>query len=341
MRWHRASAAVFLAGTVLLAHASDLPSVHKKKYVMGTVFEIVAYESSPLKASSAIDKAFDEIVRLDSLLSNYKPESELSSLNRSAHFHRTTVSPDLYRIVEQSVSYSRISNGKFDITVAPLVDLWKAALRTGRMPSAEKEAEARRCVGYTKIQLFPPNQVAFQSPCLRIDVGGIGKGYAVDRAADVLRSQGISRALIDAGGSTIYAIGAPPERSGWLVHLRDPSRHIDPQVTLSENSLSTSEQSPPGVLQNSAAGHIIDPDSGIPSQPGFAVSVIAPSATASDALSTTLLLTGAARGKGIVQRTPGSAAVWITPSGELQMSSFGPEIVIRRDSQTYALQNRR
>lgn len=340
MRWRRAFVAALLAGTAMLAQASDLPSVHKKKYVMGTVFEIVAYDSSPLKASSAIDKAFDDIVRLDKLLSNYKVESELSSLNRSAHFHRTTVSPDLYRVVEQSVSYSRISNGKFDITVAPLVDLWKASLRTGRMPSADDEAEARRCVGYTKIQLFPPNQIGFQSPCLRIDVGGIGKGYAVDRAADVLRSHGISRALIDAGGSTIYAIGAPPERSGWLIHLRDPSSHIDPQVTLSDNSLSTSEQSPPGVLQNSVAGHIIDPDSGIPSQAGFAVSVIASSATASDALSTTLLLTGAARGNEIVQRTPGSAAVWISPSGEIQMSSSGPEIVILHDAQKYASQNR-
>lgn len=340
MRLRRAFAAALLAGTVMLAQASDLAFVHKKKYVMGAVFEIVAYDSSPQKASTAIDKAFDEIVRLDELLSNYKHDSELSSLNRSAHFQRTTVSPDLYRIIEQSQNYSRFSDGKFDITVAPLVDLWKAALRTGKMPSAEEEAEARRCVGYTKIELFPPNQVAFQSSCLRVDVGGIGKGYAVDRAADLLRACGISRALIDAGGSTIYAIGAPPGRSGWLVHLRDPSRHVDPQVTLSANSLSTSEQSPPGVLQNSAAGHIIDPATGIPSQPGFAVSVIARSATASDALSTTLLLTGAAQGKRIVQQTPGSAAVWIAPSGEIQVSSSGPEIVIPHGSETYASQNR-
>jgi thiamine biosynthesis lipoprotein len=333
------AAALLILSSAVLASASDLGFVHKKKYAMGTVFEIVAYDSSLPRTSAAIDKAFDEIIRLDKLLSNYQPDSELSILNRSAHFRRTTVSADLYRIVEESVTYSRISEGKFDITVAPLVDLWKTALREGTMPSASQLVEARNCIGYNKIEMFPPHQLELQSPCLRIDVGGIGKGYAVDRAAQVLRASGISRALIDAGGSTIYALGCPPGRPGWLVHMRDPSGHVDPQVMLNDNSLSTSEQSPPGVLQNSAAGHIIDPGSGTPVKASFAVSVIAGTATASDALSTALLLTGPEEGKKIVETINGSAAVWITASGEMQMSSSGPEIVIPHHSlKTYASQ---
>ena len=337
MRWGRASAsALFTAFSLVLATAADIPFVHKKKYAMGTVFDIVAYDPSPQRASTAIDKAFDEIVRLDDLLSNYKKDSELSVLNRSAHFVAVSTSSDLYRIIEESVAYSKISNGKFDITVAPLVDLWKGALRSGAMPSPRQEADARDCVGYAKIELLPASQVTYRSPCLRIDVGGIGKGYAVDRAAEVLRSYGINRGLIDAGGSTIYAMGSPPGRSGWTVHMRDPSGHIDPQVTLVDNSLSTSEQSPPGVLQNSSAGHIIDPATGVPVRAGFAVSVMATTATASDALSTTLLLTGPDEGKEIVKRTPGAAAVWITPSGKMQLASSGPEITIPGKSQAYA-----
>src|SRR5207342_1136206 len=95
--------------------------VYKKKYIMGTVFEIAAYDQSSEHASDAIEKAFREIVRLDDLLSNYKPESALSNLNRSAHFHQEEVPSDLYHVVEQAVQFSRLSGGKFDISVAPLV----------------------------------------------------------------------------------------------------------------------------------------------------------------------------------------------------------------------------
>src|ERR1700738_1648496 len=102
--------------------------VYKKKYIMGTVFEIAAYDHSPEHASKAIEKAFQEIVRIDDLFSNYKPDSALSNLNRSAHFHTEKIPPDLYRVIEQSVQFSRLSGGKFDITVAPLVNLWKGAL---------------------------------------------------------------------------------------------------------------------------------------------------------------------------------------------------------------------
>lgn len=333
MRWSRAIWALSVALlTMLPLSASDgsFPYVHKKKYAMGTLFEIVVYDSSPARASAAISKAFDEIVRLDEVLSNYKPESELSRLNRSEHFHPQTVSADLYRIIEQSVQYSRISGGKFDITVAPFVDLWKGALRNGVAPTAQQETEARACVGYDKINLLPPNQVLFRSPCLRIDVGAIGKGYALDVAATTLRSQGISQALLDAGGSSIYALGAPPGQRGWLVHLRDPSGKVDPEVTLSDDSLSTSEQSPPSLLQNNSAGHIINPETGLPLHSLFAVSAVAKTATASDALSTTLLLVGPAQGKHIVEKLAGSAAIWVAPTGETEAASTGPEIVIQK-----------
>ena len=119
-----------LAGIPLsLAGAPEtgMPLVHKTKYIMGTVYEIAAYDEQPERASQAIDKAFAEIVRLDGVMSNYKPESDLSRLNRNGHFHAEQVPIDLYRVIEESVKYSKVSGGKFDITVAPLVDMWKAA----------------------------------------------------------------------------------------------------------------------------------------------------------------------------------------------------------------------
>jgi thiamine biosynthesis lipoprotein len=325
---------------VSLALASEAEQattfVHKKKYIMGTVYEIVAYDTSPEHASGAIDKALEEVARLDGVMSNYKPESDLSRLNRNGHFHAETVSTDLYEAIRDSLEYSRLSDGQFDITVAPLVDLWKAALGGDRAPSAEEQEKLRECVGYQKIQLQPPDRVRFHSSCMRIDLGSIGKGYAVDRAADILRSYGIKSALINAGESTIYGLGAPPGERAWLVHLRDPSNQVDPKVCLCDNSVSTSEQTPPSLLGNDTAGHIIDPETGRPLLTRYALSIVAKTGTASDALSTTLLLLGPEKGKRIVMKMAHAAAIWVSPEGRTEMVSNGAEIVLGRQEREVA-----
>jgi len=325
-----AAALILLSFSALPAIASGpaSPFVHRKKYAMGTVFEMVVYDASPAHASTAIDQAFDAIARLDHLMSNYEPNSELTKLNSSAKLHSQMVSADLYRVIEQSLEYSHISGGRFDVTVGPLVDLWKAAILGNAAPSPAQQVAARACIGYEKIHLVAPDQVAFDSGCLRIDLGGIGKGYAVDRAAEILQATGIKTALIDAGGSTIYALGSPPGRTGWLVHMRDPSQQIDPTIVMSDESLSTSEQTPPSLLATTFAGHIIDPESGVPLKTHFAVSVVARTATASDALSTALLLLGPVAGQRILAKIDDAAAIWIAPEGELCTVSTGPTIVL-------------
>ncbi len=304
--------------------------VHQKKYVMGTVFEIAAYGESPARLSVAINRAFQEIVRLDAVMSNYNSASDLSRLNRSAHFHAEAVPRDLYRVIEESLLYSRLSDGKFDISVAPLVNLWKAAMRGDHVPSSAQEQKLRRCVGYQNIALFPPDRVEFRSPCLQIDLGAIGKGYAVDRAVEILRSFGVERALINAGGSTIYAMGSPPGQTAWLVHLRDPSKQIDPQAMLCDDSVSTSEQTPGTSLGNNSPGHIVDPETATPSKTTFAVSAIAKTATASDALSTTLLLIGPEKGKAMIKNMANAGAIWVSPNGETESASSGPQILLGR-----------
>jgi thiamine biosynthesis lipoprotein len=329
MRWNRALACTLLAWVPLLIAAAPetkTPLVHKAKYIMGTVYEIAVYDDQPARASQAIDKAFTEIGRLDAMLSNFKPDSDLSRLNRNAHYHAEEVPADLYRVIEESIRYSKVSGGKFDITVAPLVDLWKAALRGERLPTEAQQQKLRACVGYQKIELIPPDRVEFHSACMRIDVGSIGKGYAVDRAVEILRANRIVNALVDAGQSTIYGMGAPPGKSAWEVHLRDPSNRVDPQVMLRENSVSTSEQTPASLLDNESAGHIIDPENGKPLETKYALSVVAKTGTASDALSTTLLLVGPAKGKPIVKSLADAAAIWISAQGDTETVTTGPQI---------------
>ena len=326
-RWAAALAIVILS-VGSSAQTSDKPIlVYKEKYVMGTVFEIAAYAESPEKASAAIDKALQEIVRMDDLMSNYKPESALSRLNRSAHFHTQKVPPDLYRVIEQAVQFSRLSGGKFDITVAPLVNLWKAALSGGSMPSLSQRQQAEECVGYEKIELTPPDQITFRSSCMQLDLGAIGKGYAVDRAGEMLHSSGIRNALINSGGSTILAMGSPPGQAGWLVHLRDPSHKMNPHVMLKDQSVSTSEQTEVSLLAPESAGHIIDPTTGRPVDSQFAVSVITPSGTPSDGLSTTLLLLGPKVGKSLVNGMSNVSAIWLSPKAEIETVTNGPKIL--------------
>lgn len=319
MRWPKPvklaslSLAMFFATTLSSAQSSSF--VHQKRYAMGTVFEIVIDDDDLSEADVAARAALDEAVRLDTVMSNYKPESELSRLNRAAHFQPVRISHELYEVIDQSLSYSRISDGQFDISVGPVVDLWKAVLAGGSPPTAAQQAAALRCVGYQKIELMPPDRIQFHSACMRLDLGAIGKGYAVDRMADLLRARGIRRAYIDAGGSTLCAINASPRAKAWNVHLRDPSRKLDPQIMMMNGSVSTSEQSAASVLQKDAPGHIVMPGTGKPLQTRYAVSVTAASATASDALSTTLLLLGPKKGVTLVKTLQGVSAIWIDSGG--------------------------
>ena len=333
MRFDKRRVAALLLFFCSAASVQSSPSpvlVYQKKYIMGTVFEIAAYDQSSQHASAAIDQAFQEIVHVDDELSNYKSESSLSKLNRSAHFHAETVPSDLYRVIEAAVQFSKLSDGKFDISVAPLVNLWKAALSGDAEPTLEQRQEIKSCVGYEKIELIAPRQISFRSPCMQLDLGAIGKGYAVDRAAEVLRGSGIPNALINAGGSTMVAMGAPPGQSAWLVHLRDPSHKIDPQVMLKDESVSTSEQSTPSLLGKNSPGHIIDPGTGQPVQTEFAVSVIAKTGMASDSLSTTLLLLGPAKGRVLIQGMAEVSAIWIAPDARVETVMRGPQILFGR-----------
>lgn len=297
---------------------------------MGTVFEIAAYADSTGKASAAIDQAMEEIVHIDDLMSNYKPDSALSNLNRSAHFQAQKVPLDLYRAIERAVQFSKLSDGKFDITVAPLVNLWKAALAGDSMPTPEQRRQAEDCVGYKKIELTPPDEITFQSSCLQLDLGAIGKGYAIERASEILRTSGIRDAFLNSGGSSILAMGSPPQQNGWLVHLADPSHKIDPYVVLRDQSVSTSEQSSASLLGPESPGHIIDPVSGKPSPSQFAVSVVTPSGTPSDGLSTTLLLLGPAAGKSVVEGMRNVSAIWISPKAQVETAIHGPQIFFSR-----------
>jgi len=319
MLWSRSLPAQSLPVALLcVCTMAQTTLVHRQKYAMGTVFEVAAYDSSPDHASAIIDRALQEAVRLDCIMSNYQPESELSRLNKHAYSQPQPVSPDLYRIIEVSLDYSRRSEGSFDITVAPLVSYWKSIMRGERTGSTSEETNLRACVGYRNVVLTPPNLVSFKCPSTQIDLGAIGKGYAVDRIVDSLRQHGISNALVNAGGSTLYGMGHPPGETAWHVNLRGAGEN---EILLADDSVSTSEQSPKSLLGDRETGHIVDPNTGEPINVTASVSALAANGTDSDALSTTALLRGPERTKAIIDNLPETGAVWSFASGEMKMVS--------------------
>lgn len=311
------AALVVLAGTPLLAGRTRPALVmHDQQHAMGTMFGFAVHHASPSDARHAIAAARAEIVRLDDVLSHYKATSELSRLHSEGGRGYVVVDPSLFEVVEQSIEFSRLSDGRFDITVGPLVRAWRAAHDAGRSPSEDELARLRPCVGYERIALERPDRIRLDAPCMALDLGGIGKGYAVDRALAVLRRHGIAHAVVNAGGSTIAGMGASPGSAGWPVQIG--TRASARQVVLRDAAVSTSEQvmlfhgRAPGVF-----GEIIDPRRAAPAETRTTVSVVTPSATSADALSTTLLLSSVAQGVAVIEHVPGASALWTSASGDV------------------------
>ena len=254
---------------------------------MGSLFAIVAYGHDGLDARAAISNALDEAARLDALLSNYKPHSEWSKMNRLAAGHPVRLSAELFNLLTACQTYSRESEGTFDISIGPLMKVWGFYEGTGHLADREQVRRALSSVGYRNIILDSKDHtVRFANARMELDPGGIGKGYAVDRMTDILRRHGICAALISAGGSSIYALGAPPGQNGWRVDLmasKDPSRSAA-KVILHDESLSTSGSYERFFYADGKRwSHIMDPRTGNPSRGMLSVSVIAPKTIDSEA----------------------------------------------------------
>lgn len=254
---------------------------------MGTTYTIAAYGTDRFAIDSALESAFEEAVRLDALLSNYRADSEWSKVNREAARGPVQVSEELFALLEKCQAYSKASEGAFDITVGPLMKIWGFYKQDGRIPHRAEIRQALARTGWRHIVLDPAARtVKFTKP-IEMDPGGIGKGYAVDRMIDVLKKQGIQRALISAGRSSIYGLGAPPsEPRGWRILIPDPrdQRKTAAEVFLRNESMSTSGSSEKFFIAGGKVySHIMDPRTGYPAQGILAVSVIAPKTIDSEA----------------------------------------------------------
>jgi len=248
---------------------------------MGATYSIVLYGYDRVKMEAAVDAAFDEVRRLDEMLSNYRADSEWSGVNRHAAEKPVKLSPELFQLLSDCVAYSRDSEGAFDISVGPLMKVWGFYKGSGHLPHRAEVEAALPKVGYRHIRLdAAAGTVSFDRSGVELDPGGIGKGYAVDRMVDVLRQQGFQIALVAGSDSSIYGMGAPPtEPKGWRVDIKDPR---NPRKTAAEAFLKDMSMSTSGSYEKffRADGriyaHIMDPRTGYPAQGSLSVSVVAP-----------------------------------------------------------------
>jgi len=256
---------------------------------MGTEFTLYVYSTEPTVVASVFEEVFDEIDRIEQLLSNYRDSSELSRINREAGAGPVTTDPEMLDFLQQSEHWSRASNGAFDITVGRLMKAWGFFRSDGRIPMDTELEDLRAVTGWEKVKLDPAARtVQFASPGIELDPGGIGKGFAVDAAVRILRADHITAAMLSAGSSTMYALGAPPHKSGWRVVVPRPlpSKGTLSVITLRDTSLSSADCSQKNfTLGGHRYCHIMDPRTMRPVEGRIQVSVVAPSATMSDALS--------------------------------------------------------
>lgn len=288
-------------------------SVHR---AMGTEFALYLYASSCEEAEAAAKPAFDEIDRIEELLSNYREDSELSRINREAASGPLTTDPEAFRFLEAALQWSERSGGAFDMTLGKLMKTWGFFGASGSLPSKAEIAEAQSKVGWWNVRLDPEQRtVWFLSPGIEFDPGGIGKGYAVGRAIRILRANGIQAALLSSGGSTIYALGAPAGMAGWKIQVPAPGCEVDTvsTVELRDMSLSTANRSQKYFVENGRLyGSIMDPRTLSPSEGAVQTTVIAPSALDSDALSNALFVLGPEESASLLEKFPHISALIIS-----------------------------
>lgn len=304
--------------------AADAPAgrwFSRDEAIMGTAIHVELWGDDRVAAAAAIDSVMNEMHRIDALMSHYKDDSELSRINRDAARQPVQVSAELFDLLAQSIAFSELSGGAFDITYASAGHLYD--YRKHIRPTEEQLSSAREVIGYRHLQLDrEARTVRFAREGVRIDLGGFAKGYAVDNGAAILARLGVRHAVVAAGGDS-RMLG---DRCGrpWTVGVRDPRRdgEVVALLPLEDVAVSTS-----GDYEryfddgNERCHHLIDPRTGKSPHAVQSVTVIAPDGLTSEALSKTVFVLGVERGMRIVESVPQADAVVIDAAGKLHFSA--------------------
>jgi thiamine biosynthesis lipoprotein len=277
---------------------------------MGLPVRLVLHAPDRDAAESAARDAFARIAVLDRMMSDYRPDSEVRAIERSRDPVR--VSPELMAVLRRAVAIADATGGAFDPTVGPLVALWREARTARRLPEPAALEAARQRTGWRHLDLAPDaSTVRLRLDGMRLDLGGIAKGYILQETLHILRARGVTRALVESGGDIVVG-DAPPDRAGW--HIEVPgadSEFAGRAAQLANAALSTSGPSAQFVeIGGSRYSHVIDPRTGLPLTTNVTAHVIAPDGATADALSTALTVLGPEMAARVLSRFPEVRAVF-------------------------------
>lgn len=293
---------------------------------MGTQIGLVFYEKDRSRADSIAQLVFQRIDELNSILSNYLPQSEINQLGKKPN-RDVVVSTDLFRLMNISGDYAKRTSGAFDITLGPLIELWKKARKNKQVPSMAEIRSAQQRTGHSNLEFPNLNTVRLKQEGMQLDVGGIGKGFAADEAIHLLKRNGINSALIDMGGDVTVS-GAPPNKEFWILgfsYFNEKGEEVFQKVKLKNQAVATSgDLYQYSVIEGKRYSHIIDSKSGMALSNNIQVTVIAPNGSMADAYASALSVSGIGEDRKVVgeatdlevfmvEDLPGAYRQWNSP----------------------------
>jgi len=317
-----------------IASIGEEQKIVQTRQMMGTWAEITVYSQDAKSANIAIESALDAMTAVDSLMSAYKQDSEISEINRQAGKNAVSVSPQTFWVVKSAIHYSELSDGAFDITISPLVRSWGFFRKQGRIPPQEEIDQNRAFVNYKLIELnsehnpLTPfikgeyNRIKLLKNGMALDLGGIAKGYAVDQAIEKLRDAKIENVLVNLSGN-MYAIGHPKDKEAWHIGIRHPRKKesLLGFLKLQEEAISTSGDYEKFFIHDGKKySHIINPHTGYPVSGVASVTIIAKTAMEADALSTTVFVLGPEKGLKLIESIDGVEGIIVKMDEKEELS---------------------
>ncbi len=298
--------------------------IRESKLLLGTQVEVKVYHRDRERAEEVIDLAFQEVERIENLLSKYRKGSDVSLLNRESSGNEVKVNPETLKVINASLRYAELTNGTFDITVAPLMELWGFVKKESRIPTDEEIVEALSLINHKGLILNEvEGTVMFGKEGMSIDLGGVAKGYAVDRAIVVLRREGIKSGMVNAGGD-IFVMGSPSDRDFWRIAVEHPKgkgKYLT-ILELKDQAVATSgDYRKFFEIGGKRYCHIMDPRTGRPVKGMLSVTTIADSCLEADALATAVFVMGKEKGLKLINGLPSLEAIVVAGDGE-RMEAF-------------------
>lgn len=295
----------------------------RTEFMMGTVVEIIVAASDRGASLDAIRGAFEEMRRVENLMSRRIKGSDVWRVNQSAGKHPVPVSRDTLSVVRVALETSLLSGGAFDVTVGALVSLWNRCWKEDRVPSREEVEGARRLVGYRDLEMDPEGETLFlKREGMELTLGGIAKGYAVDRAFEYLWDRGFRDLIVNAGGD--LRTGGSKFGSPWVIGIQDPRNESSIMATmnLTEAAVATSGDYERYYMKDGVRyHHILDPFTGFPARRSRSVTVVGDELIWADALATAVFVLGPEKGRALIERLPGTEALIVDGEGKVTLSS--------------------